>query len=99
MPLARALLYASTLGVLVMSARAVLVGPPPLGWAVLVVAAYAVLVTGGVLVLRWRVFVDAVVRGPTGARGVVLTFDDGPDPRWTPLVLATLAEHEAIATF
>ena len=38
------------------------------------------LVLGGVFFLRWRVFVDAVVRGPTGARGVVLTFDDGPAP-------------------
>lgn len=30
---------------------------------------------------------------------VALTFDDGPDPRWTPLVLDLLARHEAHATF
>jgi peptidoglycan/xylan/chitin deacetylase (PgdA/CDA1 family) len=30
---------------------------------------------------------------------VALTFDDGPDPRWTPGVLAALAEAGARATF
>jgi peptidoglycan/xylan/chitin deacetylase (PgdA/CDA1 family) len=51
------------------------------------------------LVLRWRVFVDAIVRGPRGARGVALTFDDGPDPLWTPRILDVLARHHAVATF
>lgn len=99
MPPARALLYAATLGVLLVSVRAVLVRPPPLGWTLFGAGAYVTLVLGGVLVLRWRVFADAVTRGPKGARGVALTFDDGPDPRWTPRVLATLAEHGATATF
>ena len=35
--------------------------------------------------------------GPTG--GVALTFDDGPDPDATPLVLAALAAHAVTATF
>jgi peptidoglycan/xylan/chitin deacetylase (PgdA/CDA1 family) len=30
---------------------------------------------------------------------VALTFDDGPDPRWTPQILALLAQHHAKATF
>jgi peptidoglycan/xylan/chitin deacetylase (PgdA/CDA1 family) len=30
---------------------------------------------------------------------VYLTFDDGPDPRWTPGVLAVLAKHNAHGTF
>ncbi|MEU6444134.1 polysaccharide deacetylase family protein [Streptomyces sp. NPDC047046] len=30
---------------------------------------------------------------------LALTFDDGPDPRWTPEVLAVLAAHEVRATF
>src|SRR5579859_424628 len=99
MPPARALVYAATLGVLVMSVRALLAGPPPLPWAIAALAAYGALLLGAFLVLRWRVFVDAVVRGPRGARGVALTFDDGPDPKWTPRVLATLAKHDAKATF
>jgi peptidoglycan/xylan/chitin deacetylase (PgdA/CDA1 family) len=35
----------------------------------------------------------------TDARTVALTFDDGPDPRWTPQVLAVLQRHGAVATF
>ncbi|WP_043789619.1 polysaccharide deacetylase family protein, partial [Amycolatopsis rifamycinica] len=32
-------------------------------------------------------------------RTLALTFDDGPDPEWTPRVPAVLAEHHAHATF
>lgn len=35
----------------------------------------------------------------TGAPLVALTFDDGPQPQWTPMVLDTLAEHRVPATF
>ncbi|MEU1628805.1 polysaccharide deacetylase family protein [Streptomyces sp. NPDC020096] len=34
-----------------------------------------------------------------GGKSVALTFDDGPDPRWTPQVLALLEQHHAKATF
>ncbi|MEU3459858.1 polysaccharide deacetylase family protein [Streptomyces sp. NPDC006733] len=34
-----------------------------------------------------------------GGKAVALTFDDGPDPRWTPQILALLARHHAKATF
>lgn len=36
---------------------------------------------------------------PPGDRTVVLTFDDGPDPRWTSQVLDVLRRHGAVATF
>ena len=39
----------------------------------------------------WQVDTDRPV--------VALTFDDGPDPRYTPKVLDLLDEHEAVATF
>jgi peptidoglycan/xylan/chitin deacetylase (PgdA/CDA1 family) len=41
----------------------------------------------------------AVGHGPRDVPHVALTFDDGPDPRWTPGILATLARHGARATF
>ncbi len=44
--------------------------------------------------------VQTVVTGsPAGSRIVALTFDDGPDPRWTPRVLDLLDRHGAVATF
>ena len=35
----------------------------------------------------------------SGKRTVALTFDDGPDPTWTPQVLALLRKYRAVATF
>lgn len=99
MPPGRVAIYAATLAVLGMTAWTALVGPPPLGWAIVAGLGYVALVLTGVLDLRWRVFVDAVTRGPRGARGVALTFDDGPDPTWTPRILEALAAHDAKATF
>ncbi len=99
MPPARVALYAATVGVLATTAYSVVRRPPTLGWSALLLAGYAGLLLSGVLVLRLRVFVDAVVRGPRGARGVALTFDDGPHPRWTPLILDILARRGVVATF
>ncbi|WP_089155009.1 polysaccharide deacetylase family protein [Micromonospora sp. NBS 11-29] len=36
---------------------------------------------------------------PVGTPLVALTFDDGPRPQWTPMVLDILAEHRVPATF
>jgi peptidoglycan-N-acetylglucosamine deacetylase len=41
----------------------------------------------------------AVYRGSSRSGAVALTFDDGPDPRWTPRVLEALATADARATF
>ena len=38
-------------------------------------------------------------RGPRRARRVALTFDDGPDPTWTPRIVATLARLGVRGTF
>lgn len=38
-------------------------------------------------------------RRTTGTGSVALTFDDGPDPRWTPEVLRLLRKHRVRATF
>lgn len=36
---------------------------------------------------------------PGSTPTVALTFDDGPDPRWTPQILDLLRRHGAVATF
>ncbi|MDP9150741.1 MAG: polysaccharide deacetylase family protein [Myxococcota bacterium] len=99
MPPARLALHIATIGILAMTVRALLVRPPGFAAALGVFAGYLLLLMGGVFVLRWRVFVDAVVRGPKGVRGVVLTFDDGPHPLWTPRILDALRRSGVTATF
>lgn len=43
--------------------------------------------------------VELFRKGPADAHVVALTFDDGPDPRFTPDILKTLAEEDVKATF
>lgn len=59
------------------------------------------LATGrAVLTFTGRVFRGgAVVQGPARTSSVALTFDDGPDPRWTPGILEALERTGARATF
>ena len=99
MPPARIVFWGSTLAGIGLTARSLLAEPPPLPVAVAGASLYVALLLSGVFVLRLRMFADAVVRGPSGAVGVVLTFDDGPDPIHTREVLDALDVHEAKATF
>jgi peptidoglycan-N-acetylglucosamine deacetylase len=43
--------------------------------------------------------IGTLYKGPSTLRNIALTFDDGPDPRYTPQVLQILREHGARATF
>lgn len=99
MPPARVVFWAATLGAIVLSARSVLGGPPPLALAIASAVLYVAIVLSGVFSLSLRMFADAVVHGPEGARGVALTFDDGPDPKHTPAVLDVLERAGVKATF
>ncbi|WP_394825137.1 polysaccharide deacetylase family protein [Pendulispora albinea] len=99
MPPFRLLLYAASLSAVVLAVRAMFIAPPPIWVAVGAVVLYMALILLGVFVLKWRVFVDAVIEGPRHARGVALTFDDGPDPVWTPRALDALDRAGAVATF
>lgn len=50
---------------------------------------------------RWptsRLFGEALI-APARAGELALTFDDGPNPAWTPRLLEMLAAHEVHATF
>ncbi|MEO6629900.1 MAG: polysaccharide deacetylase family protein, partial [Aquihabitans sp.] len=54
--------------------------------------------------LRWIPPGGSIVRdlrplANWGPKLVALTFDDGPDPRWTPQILSVLAKHDVKATF
>ena len=99
MPPARIVFWAATLAGIGLTLRSLLAEPPPLPFAAAGAVVYVALLLSGVFVLRLRMFADAIVRGPSGATGVVLTFDDGPDPIHTREVLDALDVHEAKATF
>jgi peptidoglycan/xylan/chitin deacetylase (PgdA/CDA1 family) len=61
-------------------------------------AATALVVAGMLSVLTPSA--DGARRGfPSAGRAIALTFDDGPDPRYTPVVLDILRAHDARATF
>lgn len=99
MPPARFAFYALTFVALALSVRAVTGHPPTVAFVAEFSALYVAVLLAGVFVLRLRVFVDAMIRGPRGAKGVVLTFDDGPDPTSTPRALDALDAARAKATF
>lgn len=99
MPPARVLFWAATLAGVVLSVRSALAGPPPFSVALACALGYVAFFLAGVLVLRLRVFADAVITGPRDARGVALTFDDGPHPEHTRAVLDLLEARGARATF
>lgn len=99
MPVARGLFYLATVAAFALVARSLLVGPLPLWISATALTAYVAWVTLGHLVLRLGMFVDVTTRGPKRARGVALTFDDGPHPEHTPKVLDLLDAAGAKATF
>ncbi len=98
MPIARALFYFATSLSLVGVGYSLATEPPPLAVAVAALVAYVALVTGGVLFSGFGMFADVLTHGGSGARGVALTFDDGPDPSTTPRVLDALDAANAKAT-
>ena len=95
----RALLFVATAAALGLTGRA-LVGRPVAPWvAGLALALYLGVLLCGVLSPRLQMFAAVLWRGPPGARGVALTFDDGPHPTHTARVLDELDRWGARATF
>lgn len=99
MPLARILLWVTTIGAIALAARSALYGPPPLLPSLLALAVYVGFILCGVFFMRLQMFADVFWRGDDEARGVALTFDDGPSPEHTPRVLELLAKAGVRATF
>lgn len=99
MPIARAVMYLATTGAIAFAVKSLWSGPPGLPWTLLALGFYLALTTAGVVFARFEMFADVLSRGPAGARGVALTFDDGPDPETTPVVLDALDAAGAKATF
>ncbi|WP_025761940.1 polysaccharide deacetylase family protein [Dyadobacter tibetensis] len=58
---------------------------------------YIIVTVYGVFTIQSNYFLTSLNKGKSNA--VTLTFDDGPDPVQTPLILAALKEQEVKATF
>ena len=75
----------------------------PTGWSVvavsLIVVAAISFLTFAIVHPSSQFFAPVVHRLPTKDALVALTFDDGPDPVFTPQILDVLAAHHAHATF
>jgi peptidoglycan/xylan/chitin deacetylase (PgdA/CDA1 family) len=46
-----------------------------------------------------QLYGTTICRGPAGVRKLALTYDDGPNPKYTPRLMKILADHDAHATF
>lgn len=93
------LLYTASIGALALVARSIAIEPVSVPIAAAAITAYLALLLCGVFFLRLGMFLDVLWRGPGEARGVALTFDDGPSPSSTPKILDLLDAAKAKATF
>jgi len=74
--------------------------PTALGPIVLTFFAGAAFFAWAIAFPSSRFLVPSVARLPeTDARAIAFTFDDGPDPSFTPKILEVLKKHDAKATF
>jgi len=78
---------------------AALAGAAPISVVVVAAALLALTIGAGVAVPSSGVFARPVLGVRTRARELALTFDDGPDPRWTPPLLDMLEERGQRGTF
>jgi peptidoglycan-N-acetylglucosamine deacetylase len=99
LPPARLGLWAGALSGLALGARAVAVAPPPLAPTLFGLGAYLALGTAGVFWPERGMYGSMLWHGPRDRAEVALTFDDGPSPDTTPLVLAQLESAGVRATF
>ncbi len=68
-------------------------------WIVAATIFFSVVTVFGVSVMRLNFFVQSTSNFYTEKNEIALTFDDGPDPEFTPKILDLLKEYNAKATF
>jgi peptidoglycan/xylan/chitin deacetylase (PgdA/CDA1 family) len=97
-PLARVALWAYASAGVTIGAHSLFVAPPPVLPMVASLGGLFALGTAGVFWPERGMYGSLLWRGPKRPE-VALTFDDGPNPHTTPIVLDALAEAGATATF
>ena len=71
------------------------------GWigAIVIFVLATAWISWGVFNVNSNLWADTVWRAPKPVKAVALTFDDGPDPRFTPEILKVLADKKVKAAF
>ena len=70
------------------------------GWlAVLPLAGFLLLCLAAPFFPRFGFYLPVICKGVSGKKAVAITFDDGPDPLTTPLLLKLLEKYQIKATF
>ena len=89
------------LAAIVAIAAALIEGEPPASWIIA-----AIVAAGAIAAMAWGVFrvnssiwAPTLWRAPGATRNVALTFDDGPDPEFTPRILEILRGRDVRAAF
>jgi peptidoglycan/xylan/chitin deacetylase (PgdA/CDA1 family) len=67
--------------------------------AIIPLVFFLLLCLGAPFFPRFSFFLPVISQGKEGTGGVALTFDDGPSPVSTPIILDLLAHHDLQATF
>ena len=68
-------------------------------FCLIILLAYGLLFIVAPFMPRLGFFLPVISRGTSGQKAVALTFDDGPDPIATPILLNLLKEKNIQATF
>src|SRR5690606_33769413 len=71
-----------------------------LWWYILVFVFWLVITAIGSFNMSWNFHLSAINSHPTSSsKKIAITFDDGPNPDFTPVVLKLLEDYNAKATF
>jgi peptidoglycan-N-acetylglucosamine deacetylase len=92
-------LHHLTLVYIVLAGLCVLIFGWPVLWLGIPAALLVTLVTIGMAKPGSSIFYPTITHGSRDSERIALSFDDGPDPRMTPLVLDALAQANVRATF
>lgn len=68
-------------------------------WLLLPSAVFLALVIYGSTIIQSNFHAQTYCHGDVSEKEIALSFDDGPNPEYTPQVLLTLAQYDATATF
>lgn len=73
--------------------------PIPWWWYGIVIAVYLVIIIYGCIRISSGFFMRVICMAKTKEKVIALSFDDGPHPTWSPLILDTLKKYNTPAAF